>query len=219
MARSLTVISLLFQSTTHCRYRTYTKFLLTHTAMYQRNRKVLPLGITALQPQSYFHLGTPYTLKQNHKITHMVVNACSVITVAHFSCLMTNIREIFWVLQRKLQNFFTLYPTYRLLYKMSTLQDTDQCKTSAISYIKSVVCPWWRSLDDQNLVELKKKRTLLTSNCVFDGSFLNVSRELHSEWGRSTVMLGFFINVTSCIYYDNTGCNFSGLLRHSSCIT
>ena len=61
MARSLTVISLLFQSTTHCRYRVYTKFLLTYTAIYQRNRKVLPLGITALQPQSHFHLGTPYT--------------------------------------------------------------------------------------------------------------------------------------------------------------
>ena len=63
MARSLTVISLLFQSTTHCRYRVYTKFLLTYTAIYQRNRKVLPLGITALQPQSHFHLGTPYTFR------------------------------------------------------------------------------------------------------------------------------------------------------------
>ena len=62
MARSLTVISFLFQSTTHCRYRVYTKFLLTYTAMYRRNRKVLPLGITALQPQSHFHLGTPYTM-------------------------------------------------------------------------------------------------------------------------------------------------------------
>ena len=60
MARSLTVISLLFQSTTHCRYRVYTKFLLTYTAIYGRNRKVLPLGITAFQPQSHFHLGTPY---------------------------------------------------------------------------------------------------------------------------------------------------------------
>ena len=59
MARSLTVISLLFQSTTHCRYRVYTKFLLTYTSIYQRNRKVLPLGITALQPQSHFHLGMP----------------------------------------------------------------------------------------------------------------------------------------------------------------
>ena len=62
MARSLTIISLLFQSTTHCRYRVYTKFLLTYTAIYRRNRKVLPLGIMALQPQSHFHLGTPYTL-------------------------------------------------------------------------------------------------------------------------------------------------------------
>jgi len=61
MARSLTVISLLFQSTTHCRYRVYTKFLLTYTAIYQRNRKVLPLGISALQHQSHFHLGTSYT--------------------------------------------------------------------------------------------------------------------------------------------------------------
>ena len=62
MTRSLTVISLLLQSTTHCRYRVYTKFLLTYTAIYRGNRKVLPLGITVLQPQSHFHLGTPYTL-------------------------------------------------------------------------------------------------------------------------------------------------------------
>jgi len=60
MARSLTVISLLLQSTTHCRYRVYNKYLLTYTAIYRGNRKVLPLGITALQPQSHFHLGTPY---------------------------------------------------------------------------------------------------------------------------------------------------------------
>jgi hypothetical protein len=60
MARSLNVISLLFQSTTHCRYRVYTKFLLTYTAIYRTNRKVLPLEITGLQPQSHFHLGTPY---------------------------------------------------------------------------------------------------------------------------------------------------------------
>jgi hypothetical protein len=60
MARSLTVISLLLQSTTHCRYWVYTKFFLTYTAIYRGNRKVLPLGITALQPQSHFHLGTPY---------------------------------------------------------------------------------------------------------------------------------------------------------------
>ena len=61
MTRSLTVISLLLQSITHCRYRVYSKFLLTYTAIYRGNRKVLPLGITALQPQSHFHLGTPYT--------------------------------------------------------------------------------------------------------------------------------------------------------------
>jgi hypothetical protein len=30
------------------------------------NRKVLPLGITALQPQSHFHLGTPYTTIPKH---------------------------------------------------------------------------------------------------------------------------------------------------------
>jgi hypothetical protein len=60
MARSLTVISLQLQSTTHCRYRVYTRFLLTYTAIYRGNRKVLPMGITALQPQSHFHLGKPY---------------------------------------------------------------------------------------------------------------------------------------------------------------
>ena len=62
MARSLTVISLLLQSTTYCCYRVYTKFLLTYTAIYRGNCKVLPLGITALQPQSHFQLGTPYTM-------------------------------------------------------------------------------------------------------------------------------------------------------------
>jgi len=67
MTRSLTVISLLLQSTTHCRYRVYTKFLLTYTAIYRGNRKVLPLGITALQPQSHFHLGTPYTLVDTYR--------------------------------------------------------------------------------------------------------------------------------------------------------
>jgi hypothetical protein len=61
MVRSLTVISRLFQSTTHCRYRVYTKFFLTYTAISRRNRKVSPLGITALQPQSHIHLGTPYS--------------------------------------------------------------------------------------------------------------------------------------------------------------
>ena len=67
MARSLTVFSLLFQSTTYCRYRVYTKFLLTYTAMYRR--KVLPLGITALRPQSHFHLGTPYIRTQFMVVT------------------------------------------------------------------------------------------------------------------------------------------------------
>ena len=64
MARSLTVILLLLQSTTHCRYQVYTKFLLTYTAIYQGNRKVLPLGIMALQPQTHFHLGTPHRTTQ-----------------------------------------------------------------------------------------------------------------------------------------------------------
>jgi len=68
MAQSLTVISLLFQSTTHCRYRVYTKFLLTYTVIYRRNRKVLPLGITALQPQSRFHMGTPYTFDLKDRV-------------------------------------------------------------------------------------------------------------------------------------------------------
>jgi len=62
VARSLTVISLL--SATHCRYGAYTKFLLTYTATYWRNHKVLPLGITAFQPQSHFPLGMPYTLSR-----------------------------------------------------------------------------------------------------------------------------------------------------------
>ena len=39
----------------------YTKFLLTYTAVYRGNGKVLSLGITALQPQSHFHLGMPYS--------------------------------------------------------------------------------------------------------------------------------------------------------------
>jgi hypothetical protein len=38
----------------------YTNILLTFTAISRRNRKVPPLGITALQPQSHVHLGTPY---------------------------------------------------------------------------------------------------------------------------------------------------------------
>jgi hypothetical protein len=48
-------------------YRVYTKFLLTYTAIYRGNRKVLPLGITTFQPQSHFHLGTPYILEMQHK--------------------------------------------------------------------------------------------------------------------------------------------------------
>jgi len=76
MTRSLTVISLLLQSATHCRYRVYTKFLLTYTAIYRGNRKVLSLGITALQPQSHFHLGTLYSsdrIFRRNKI-HVIFN-------------------------------------------------------------------------------------------------------------------------------------------------
>jgi hypothetical protein len=40
----------------------YTKFLLTYSAIYRRNGKVLPLGVKALQPQSHFHLGTPNSI-------------------------------------------------------------------------------------------------------------------------------------------------------------
>jgi len=79
MARSLTVISLLFQSTTHCRYRVYSKFLLTYTAIYQRNLIVLPQGVTALQPQSHFHLGKPYI--------HMYVRMYLCIYVCVFVCV------------------------------------------------------------------------------------------------------------------------------------
>jgi hypothetical protein len=72
MAQLLTVISLLLPST-HCRYRMYTKFLLTYTAIYRGNRKVLPLRITALQPQSHFYLGTSYTYSSgNEGLCHMV---------------------------------------------------------------------------------------------------------------------------------------------------
>jgi hypothetical protein len=70
MARSLTVISLLLQSTTYCRYRVYTEFLLTYTDIYRGNRKVIPLGITALQTKSHFHLGMPYILA-NRKFGHV----------------------------------------------------------------------------------------------------------------------------------------------------
>jgi len=82
MARSLTVISPLLQSTTHCRYRVYTKFLLTYTAIYRGNRKVL--GITALQPQSHFHLGTPYTSV-----------ACSPATVTYSHTLFESVNHTF----------------------------------------------------------------------------------------------------------------------------
>ena len=54
MARPLTVVSLLFQSTTHCRYRVYTEFLLTYTAIYRRNRKFLPLYL-------YLYLSATFT--------------------------------------------------------------------------------------------------------------------------------------------------------------
>jgi len=76
MARSLTVISLLLQSTTHCRYWVYTKFLLTYTAIYQENRKVLPLGITVLQPQSHFHLGMPYILEMTYSSDFAKIKYC-----------------------------------------------------------------------------------------------------------------------------------------------
>jgi len=79
MARSLTVISLLLQSTTHYRYRVYTEFLLTYTAIYRGNRKVLPLGITALQPQSHFHLGTPYSLSFHRTEDRWIVPTLSVV--------------------------------------------------------------------------------------------------------------------------------------------
>jgi len=83
MARSLTVISLLLQSTTHCRYQVYTKFLLTYTAIYWGNRKVLPLGITALQPQSHFHLGTPY---KTHRDLHVNCRYfCPILTKSELS--------------------------------------------------------------------------------------------------------------------------------------
>ena len=77
MARSLTVISLLLQSTTYCHYRVYTKFLLTYTAIYRGNRKFLPLGITALQPQSHFHLGTPYRSPNKMHMLQSLSDDCS----------------------------------------------------------------------------------------------------------------------------------------------
>ena len=84
MARPLTVISLLLQSTTHCRYRVYTKFLLTYTAIYRGNRKVLPLGITALQPQSHFHLGTPYTIKVTCTPIHWQMRHIIKVKLSHY---------------------------------------------------------------------------------------------------------------------------------------
>jgi hypothetical protein len=75
MARSLTVISLLLQSTTHWSYRVYTKFLLTYTAIYRRNRKVLPLGITALQSPTFtwaclIHIQRCYTSNGQYVCYH-----------------------------------------------------------------------------------------------------------------------------------------------------
>ena len=100
MARSLTVISLLFQSTTHCCYRVYTKFLLTYTAMYRRNRKVLPLGITALQPQSHFHLGTPY-IYPNIKFQSKM---CVLTVIGHEYSINTKCTAVCWC------TFVTEYP-------------------------------------------------------------------------------------------------------------
>ena len=85
MARSLSVTSLLFQSTTNCRYRVYTKFLLTYTAICRRNRKVLPLGITALQPQSHFHLGTPYIYRW-HLCTESLKVTCVTVIYVRGKC-------------------------------------------------------------------------------------------------------------------------------------
>jgi hypothetical protein len=45
---------------------------------YRGNRKVVPLGITALQPQSHFHLGTPYTC--------ILCNRSQGISAHHFAC-------------------------------------------------------------------------------------------------------------------------------------
>jgi hypothetical protein len=98
MAWSLTVISLLFQSTTHCRYLVYTKFLLTSTAIYRRNRKVLLLVIMALQPQSHFHLGTPYIYHWER--FRFIKN-----TVASFAFLLfLGVKDTIWITANLLPN-------------------------------------------------------------------------------------------------------------------
>jgi hypothetical protein len=125
MARSLTVISLLFQSTTHCRYRVSTKFLLTYTAISWRNRKVVPLGITALQPQSHFHLGTPYISEFHLKSgsRHQTVECLGTsgtrpgvsmwtfqAVVVHVYSLLSDISAVFKIIPRRLvkrQGYYT----------------------------------------------------------------------------------------------------------------
>jgi hypothetical protein len=74
MARTLTVISLLFQSTTHCRYRVYTKFLLTYTAIYRRNHKVLPLRINGAPTSVPLSLGHAL---YNSRYSNVSVSFCS----------------------------------------------------------------------------------------------------------------------------------------------
>ena len=105
MARSLTVISLLFQSTTHCRYRVYTKFLLTYTAIYWRNRKVLPLGITVLQPQSHFHLGTPYKIQYVGDLASSDVSPHSCTSYSARTIFMLWLPSIFWLMYLSKNSF------------------------------------------------------------------------------------------------------------------
>ena len=126
MARSLTVISLLFQSTTHCRYRVYTKFLLTYIAIYRRNRKVLPLGITALQPQSHFHLGTPY-------ITILYVHAfCCVISVCCGRVIFLDFGEA----------FIHLHDERVLIYEYEHYKNTHTVIWSSVTTIQGSSL-WW----------------------------------------------------------------------------
>ena len=122
MARSLTVISLLLQSTTHCRYRVYTKFLLTYTAIYRGNRKVLPLGITALQPQSHFHLGTPYSWNLDvylHGFCYWCLCWSSVTQTATWHLFFVIIIwhrlfiALFLIFQGKVVGFFDSWPSKR----------------------------------------------------------------------------------------------------------
>jgi hypothetical protein len=85
MEGSLTVISLLFQSTTHCRYRVYTKFILTYTAIYRRNRKVLPLGITALQASVPLSLGHNLYIQQYFiQISHLFITYIISVVKNHY---------------------------------------------------------------------------------------------------------------------------------------